>query len=66
MCITAALKSTLGLLLVGPYHVLAGKLKGVPWEQCVLHSRHYYDPPEFLTVMNKAEDDNGFHIGYFR
>ena len=60
-----ALKSILGLELVGPYHVLAGRLKGAPWDKCVLHCRYFYDPPEFLTVM-KGEESTGFHIGYFR
>lgn len=63
---TAALESSLNLLLVGPYHALAGKLEGVPWEKCVLHYRYYYDPPETLTVLSKDGDEGGFHIGYFR
>ena len=60
-----ALRPVLGLDLVGPYHILAGRLKGVPWQKCVLHSRHFYDPPEFLTVIS-GEESTGFHIGYFR
>ena len=64
---TVALESSLGLVLVGPYDVLAGKLKGVPWEKCVLHCRHFYDPPEVVTVLEASGDDaHGFHIGYFR
>lgn len=63
----AALEPGLGLVLVGPYDVLSGKLKGVPWEKCVLHGRHFYDPPEMVTVIRTVEDDlHGFHIGYFR
>ena len=62
---SAALQSTVGLELVGPYHVLAGRLKGVPWNKCVLHYRYFYDPPEFLTVL-KGEAESGLHIGYFR
>ena len=63
----AALESSLGVMLVGPYDVLSGRLKGVPWEKCVLHSRHYYDPPEMVTVLEVVGDStNGFHIGYFR
>jgi len=56
---------TVGLELVGPYHVLAGRLKGVPWDKCALHYRYFYDPPEFLTVLS-GDADSGFHIGYFR
>lgn len=67
MVYAAALESSLGMLLVGPYDVLSGRLKGVPWEKCVLHSRHYYDPPEIVTVLEAVGDStNGFHIGYFR
>ena len=64
---TAALESCLGLLLVGPYDVLSGRLRGVPWEKCVLHSRHFYDPPEMVTVLEAVSNDlHGFHLGYFR
>ena len=63
----AALQPSLGLVLTGPYDVLAGRLKGVPWEKCVLHRRHFYDPPEMVTVLEASGDDtDGFHIGYFR
>ena len=52
---------------MGPYDALSGRLKGVPWERCVLHSRHYYDPPEMVTVLEAVGDStNGFHVGYFR
>ncbi len=61
------LKPSLGLELVGPYHVLGGRLMGVPWEKCVLHYRFLYDPPEFQTVMIKSgTNTDGYHIGYFR
>ena len=65
---TAALKSALGLELVGPYDALAGKLDaGMSWEQGVLHCRHYFDPPEMTTVlMRSGADTPGLHIGYFR
>ena len=67
MVCSASLESSLGVVLVGPYDVLSGMLKGVPWEKCVLHSRHYYDPPEMVTVLEAVGDStNGFHIGYFR
>ena len=65
----AALKPTLGLELVGPYDSLAGRLDGVPWEKCVLHSRHFYDPPEMTTVLatrGRGGKCEGFHLGYFR
>ena len=61
-----ALKSALGLDLVGPFDVLAGRLDDVPWEKCVLHSRHFYDPPEMTTVLSVSGGGPGFHIGYFR
>ena len=66
---TDALKPTLGIELTGPYDVLGGSLKGVPWDKCVLHSRHYYDPPELVTVLTQqidSEHQTGYHIGYFR
>lgn len=66
---TAALKSSLRLNLVGPYDVLAGRLDGkLSWEQCTLHCRHYYDPPEMTTVLMSGGvgEVPGFHIGYFR
>ena len=67
MVSSAALESSLSVVLVGPYDVLSGRLKGVPWKNCVLHSRHYYDPPEMVTVLEAVGDNvNGFHIGYFR
>ena len=63
----AALEPCLGLMLVGPYDVLSGKLKGVPWEKCVLHKRHFYDPPEMVTVIEDVQNNlHDFHIGYFR
>ena len=57
----------LGLSLTGPYDVLGGKLDAShhSWEECVLHGRHFFDPPELQTVIMDNEDD-GFHIGYFR
>ena len=66
--LTDALLSSLGLQLVGPYDVLAGKTKrqahsGHP--NYLLHWRYYYDPPEFLTVV-RGDDKKQFHIGYYR
>lgn len=31
-----------------------------------MHSRFYYDPPEFMTLIRESPNKNGFHIGYFR
>lgn len=57
-----------GLLLVGPYDVLANKFLGSEErseESYLLHWRFFHDPPEFQTVI-KGDDATGFHIGYFR
>ena len=70
--VAAALRPSLGMDLTGPYDVLSGRLKGVAPEHCVLHSRHYYDPPEMTTVLtvHRLTDEeqlrSGFHMGYFR
>lgn len=63
---TAALVQSLGLELVGPYHVLAGRLEGVPWEKCTLHSRFFYDPPEMVTVVRRVSHSDQYHLGFFR
>ena len=64
--ISDALKSALGLQLVGPYDILAGKHKGIkPKASYLLHWRYYYDPPEFQTVV-RGDDNTQFHMGYFR
>lgn len=66
----AALRPTLNLDLTGPYDMLSGSLRGVSSDKCVLHGRHYYDPPEMTTVLTEHHDGGsikaGFHIGYFR
>lgn len=57
-----------GLVLVGPYDVLANKFCNVKEkdpEQYLLHWRYYYDLPEIQTVA-KGSDHTGYHIGYFR
>lgn len=60
-----AFKSSLGLTLVGPYDVLAGKHKKAK-DPCYLrHWRYYYDPPEFMTVIS-GDDKKQFHFGYYR
>jgi len=68
LLLTDAFLPSLGLQLVGPYDVLAGKTKrhagsGRPNYLC--HWRYYYDPPEFLTVV-RGDDKKQFHIGYYR
>nr|6TX1_A Chain A, Predicted protein [Nematostella vectensis]6TX1_B Chain B, Predicted protein [Nematostella vectensis] len=60
-----ALMDTMGLQLVGPYDVLTGKLDGLSESSYHLHWRYYYDPPEFMTVI-RGNEDQGFHIGYYR
>ncbi|XP_077984873.1 histone PARylation factor 1-like [Glandiceps talaboti] len=64
---TDALMETLGLQLVGPFDILAGKFKSHKGKRpCyVLHWRYYYDPPEFLTVV-KGDDTSQHHLGYYR
>ena len=61
----AALVASIGVELVGPYHVLAGKLDGVTWKKCILHYRYFYDPPEMITIIVKQSIDQ-YHLGYFR
>lgn len=57
----------IGLILVGPFDVLANKFKHVKKksEDYLIHWRYFYDPPELQTVL-KGDDRTGFHIGYFR
>ncbi|KAM8808192.1 histone PARylation factor 1 [Eudromia elegans] len=62
-----ALMSSVGLKLVGPYDILAGKHKKVksPNVDFKLHWRFFYDPPEFQTII--VEDGKTqYHMGYFR
>ena len=71
MFVPDALKKALGLQLVGPFDILAGKHKGVKINHrgktpnFLLHWRYYYDPPEFQTVI-RGDDKAQFHLGYFR
>lgn len=60
--------ASVGLILVGPYDVLANKFTNIVErspEEYLIHWRYYYDPPEFQTVI-KGNDSTGYHIGYFR
>ena len=60
----AALEDTVGVRLVGPFEVLAGRFDGqVPRHSLLLHWRYYDDPPEFFTVL--AGGGDGLHWGYF-
>ncbi|KFB45935.1 hypothetical protein ZHAS_00013900 [Anopheles sinensis] len=57
----------LGLRMVGPFDVLAGKFKNVTIHEpgdYLRHWRFYYDPPEFQTVLVKK--GSGVHYGYWR
>jgi hypothetical protein len=64
---SGALQSEVGLQLVGPYDVIAGKFDGVDPNSVNyhLHWRYFYDPPELLTVFS-GEEKSSFHMGYFR
>ena len=71
LLLTDAFLSSLGLQLVGPYDVLAGKTKkyvsraGSGRPNYLRHWRYYFDPPEFLTVI-RGDDRKQFHLGYYR
>jgi hypothetical protein len=59
-----ALAEALGVVLVGPFEVLAGRFDGrVPRHSLLLHWRYFDDPPEFFTVLAGGSD--GLHWGYF-
>ncbi|XP_077209743.1 histone PARylation factor 1 isoform X3 [Paroedura picta] len=63
-----ALQSTIGLQLVGPYDILAGKHKKTNQQRDVnfnLHWRFFYDPPEFQTILT-GDSKMQYHVGYFR
>ncbi|XP_064441361.1 histone PARylation factor 1 isoform X2 [Mirounga angustirostris] len=63
-----SLSTTLGLRLVGPYDILAGKHKMKKKSASLnfnLHWRFYYDPPEFQTIII-GDNKTQFHMGYFR
>ncbi len=59
-----ALTESLGVVLVGPYEVLAGRFDGrVPRHSLLLHWRYYDDPPEFFTVI--AGGSEALHWGWY-
>jgi hypothetical protein len=54
----------LGVHLVGPFDVLAGRFdRHTPRLSPILHWRYYLDPPEFFTVL--AGNLDGIHWGYY-
>jgi hypothetical protein len=58
-----ALAEALGVVLVGPFEVLAGRFDGrSPRYSLLLHWRYHDDPPELFTVLAGAE---GQHWGYY-
>ena len=75
--VSDALSYSLGLVLCGPYDIINGKLDSnnsstanenddKKHTKYHLHSKFYYDPPEFMTVIKETEFKTGFHIGYYR
>ncbi|KAM3831272.1 histone PARylation factor 1 isoform 3-T3 [Vipera latastei] len=62
-----ALKSSIGLQLVGPYDILSGKHNTNKSREINfnLHWRFFYDPPEFQTII-VGDSKTQFHMGYFR
>ncbi|XP_074849139.1 histone PARylation factor 1 [Carettochelys insculpta] len=62
-----ALLSSIGLQLVGPYDILAGKHKKAKSADLNfnLHWRFFYDPPEFQTII-AGDSKTQYHMGYFR
>lgn len=58
----SAFGDVLGMGLVGPFDVLAGRFDGFDCAYpLVLHWRFKYDPPEFVTVI--SGDTDGLHWG---
>lgn len=64
---TGALQPSLGLQLAGPYDILAGKHKSAKNSNpnYFLHWRHFYDPPEFQTIL-VGNAETQYHMGYYR
>jgi hypothetical protein len=60
----AALEEGLGVRLVGPFEVLAGRFdRHTPRLSAYLHWRYATDPPEFFTAL--AGDTDKLHWGYY-
>ncbi|XP_051993812.1 histone PARylation factor 1 [Xyrauchen texanus] len=66
-CPQDALNETLGLQLVGPFDILSKKHKHSASSQpnFYLHWRHFYDPPEFQTII-QGNRETQHHMGFFR
>ncbi|XP_048852326.1 histone PARylation factor 1 isoform X2 [Brienomyrus brachyistius] len=66
-CPQDALKQVLGLHLVGPYDILAGRHKSAlnSTPNYYLHWRYFYDPPELQTIL-VGDRDSQHHMGYYR
>ncbi|TSN95659.1 Ankyrin-2 [Bagarius yarrelli] len=61
-----ALQETVGVRLVGPFDVVCGKHTRVSSAPNLhLHWRHYYDPPEFQTLL-QGDTATHLHLGYYR
>lgn len=61
--------SCMGLRLVGPFEVLAGKIKKENVSNPIsyhLHWRFFFDPPEFMTLMVSIDSSSLYHLGYLR
>jgi len=62
-----ALLKSCGLILVGPYDIVAGdEFKSTNLNDYLCHYRYYRDPPEFQTVIASSSEDDNFHVGYYR
>ncbi|XP_051558214.1 histone PARylation factor 1-like [Myxocyprinus asiaticus] len=66
-CPQDALKETIGLQLVGPFDILSKKHTCLSSSQpnFHLHWGHFYDPPEFQTIIQGSKDTQHL-MGYFR
>ncbi|XP_060772806.1 histone PARylation factor 1 [Neoarius graeffei] len=61
-----ALQDSVGVRLVGPFDIVCGKHTQVSSTPSFhLHWRHYYDPPEFQTVL-QGDTHTHLHLGYYR
>lgn len=59
----------LNLKLTGPFDFLKGTIKKETKLSKVklnLHGRYFFDSPEVSTVLASTQEDDDFHIGYFR
>ena len=65
--ISDAFAESLGLKLVGPFDILAGKVKKETMndkQKMLCHWRYYYDLPEMQTIVSSIR--SGYHLAYFR